>query len=227
MSTRASVLAAAIAFGAPACGQERDAPKETAPKPEGTGTLVGVWPEKWTCDLIATPEKIAELIGGTAQIMDSQFPTPPGVPKPCNYVARVDGYEQGWTFDLDCRPDYKRRADTLFEQYTRTSADLVAAYKSESDARPIDVRPIEAATDPSVPPPDAAAPRRTPEEAFEVAVGARALDHHGQGLLFIDDDAPCYVRVVGPTAERRLAVAKHVAQHLTLATAPMTPRAAP
>ena len=34
--------------------------------------------------------------------------------------------------------------------------------------------------------------------AHEVEVGRRALDHHGQGLLFVDDDSPCYVPIVGP-----------------------------
>jgi hypothetical protein len=44
--------------------------------------------------------------------------------------------------------------------------------------------------------------------------------------LFIDDDAPCYVRVVGPEADRRMALARHLVSALTPATAPMTPRAA-
>jgi hypothetical protein len=211
-----------------ACGQEREPSQASSTKePQGTGTLVGVWPEKWTCEHIATAETVGGLVGGTAEKQETQFPTPPGVAKPCNYVAVVDGFEQGWTFDLDCRPDYKRRADALFAQYTRTSGELVAAFRAAADARPIETRDVEPATDPQGPTPDAAPPRRAPEDAFEVAVGARALDHHGQGLLFIDDDAPCYVRVVGPSAERRLALAQHVAQKLTLATAPMTPRAAP
>lgn len=38
-----------------------------------------------------------------------------------------------------------------------------------------------------------------PEPAAEVAIGAKGLDY-GQGLIFIDDDAPCYVHVTGKDA---------------------------
>jgi hypothetical protein len=65
---------------------------------------------------------------------------------------------------------------------------------------------------------------RAPEEATVVQVGARGLDHHGQGLLFLDDDAPCYVRIVGPDSVRRLSLAQLIAKNLTFANAPMTPR---
>ena len=67
-------------------------------------------------------------------------------------------------------------------------------------------------------------PIHAPSGAVDVEVGAKGLDHHGQGLLFIDDDAPCYVRVVGPDAQRRLALARAIAKNLTFANAPMTPR---
>jgi hypothetical protein len=39
-------------------------------------------------------------------------------------------------------------------------------------------------------------------------------------LLFLDDDAPCYVRVIGPGADRRLALARLVAGRLERRTAP-------
>ena len=115
----------------------------------------------------------------------------------------------------------KQRADALFAQYTRTSGELIEQYNAASDAGPT----------PGVKPEPRQgfrrrhrAIQRAPEAAAEVPVGAKALDHHGQGLLFIDDDAPCYVRVVGPDAARRLALAKHIAKNLTFANAPMTPR---
>ena len=53
------------------------------------------------------------------------------------------------------------------------------------------------------------------------------LDHHGRGLIFIDDDAPCYVRVIGQDSTKRLELAKLVAKNLTFANAPMTPRPFP
>ncbi|MFN0253182.1 MAG: hypothetical protein ACKV2T_40285, partial [Kofleriaceae bacterium] len=100
---------------------------------------------------------------------------------------------------------------------------LVEQYNIASDAAPVpDPAPkkepgknVDAGID---------APQRAPEEASAVQVGAKGLDHHGQGLLFIDDDAPCYIRVVGPDKERRLALALHIAKNLTFANAPMSPR---
>jgi hypothetical protein len=63
--------------------------------------------------------------------------------------------------------------------------------------------------------------------AEAVSVGREAMDHHGQALIFIDDDAPCYVRVNGPTAEGRLGLGKLIAERLRPETAPMRPRPAP
>lgn len=64
---------------------------------------------------------------------------------------------------------------------------------------------------------------KTDAGVSDVEVGRQAVDHHGQAILFIDDDAPCYVRVHGPTAEGRLSLARLIAGKLTLANAPMTP----
>jgi hypothetical protein len=212
---RHTLLVVAIA-GAVGCGKDE---ASTAKKPsnnEGRGKLVGIYPEKWTCDQIATVEKVSELLGGPAHVNESPVLPPPGVPRPCNYM--VGEPPVPWTFDIDCREGYKQRADALFEQYQRTSGEMVNQYNIMADAKP-----IETGTKPAVD----AAPHRAPEAAREVPVGAKGLDHHGQGLLFIDDDAPCYVRVVGPDADRRLALAQHIVQALTLANAPMEPRAAP
>ena len=122
--------------------------------------------------------------------------------------------QEAWTFDVDCRESYQKLADALFEQYTQTSAELVDRYARE-------VGPGKTITT------DAGVALRAPEAAHEVPVGRRGLDHHGQGILFVDDDAPCYVRVVGPGAERRLAVAQLVARNLREANAPMTPHTTP
>ena len=63
----------------------------------------------------------------------------------------------------------------------------------------------------------------TGRDAGAVRVGRSGLDHAGGGLLFIDDDAPCYVRIVGPGREQRAEIARLVADRLTPKTAPMTP----
>jgi hypothetical protein len=56
--------------------------------------------------------------------------------------------------------------------------------------------------------------------ATPVRVGESGLDHNNVSLLFIDDNTPCYVRVLGPTAPERLAIATLIAERLTEKTAP-------
>ena len=56
--------------------------------------------------------------------------------------------------------------------------------------------------------------------ARSVAVGREGLDHHGVQLLFIDDDAACYVRVQARDEADRLALGTLVAERLTRRNAP-------
>lgn len=204
-----------------ACGKS-DAPAKAPTTKETTARLAGIWPEQWTCDHVGSEAEIGQAVGGKARLIDGVGAPPAGVPRPCSYVVDVGTADpEAWTFDIDCRDSYKQKADALFAQYEQDSTDMVALYNAVTDAataKPA-VKPTPGELD--------AAPHRAPEAAHPVPIGARGLDHHGQGLLFIDDDAPCYVRVVGPDADRRLALARLVVSRLTLANAPMTPRAAP
>lgn len=174
--------------------------------------LAGVYPDQWKCDSVATPDQLAAVLGNPVRAMDTPMSMPKGLPHPCNYEVASTPPEY-WTFDLDCRDGMKKRADALFDQYRQTSADLVQSYNELADAG-------------AIKPTDAGIVIHAPTGAIDVQVGAKGLDHHGQGLLFIDDDAPCYVRVVGKDAGRRLALARLLANNLTFANAPMTPRAA-
>lgn len=56
-----------------------------------------------------------------------------------------------------------------------------------------------------------------------VMVGRSGIDHQDSVLLFIDDDAPCYGRVLGPGADKRLALARVVAGKLRESNAPTRP----
>jgi hypothetical protein len=171
--------------------------------------LAGVYPDQWRCDSIASLETIGRLLGGTAKALDSALPPPHGVPHPCSYEILTPEPEY-WTFDVDCRDGMKQRADALFAQYRDDSSEAVARY---------------AQLDAGVGKPGDAGVARAPEPAVSVAVGAKGLDHHGEGLIFIDDDAPCYVRVTGKDAARRLELARLIAKNLTPDNAPMVPRA--
>ncbi|HET9619822.1 MAG TPA: hypothetical protein VFP84_00550 [Kofleriaceae bacterium] len=222
-----------------ACNNDGAAAKEPPPAPPPT--LAGVYPDKWKCESIASLDALSAVLGGPVRPIDSPISVPSGVPRPCNYEVTVgevsapapagsgsqvaDGAAQRgleyWTFDVDCRDRMKERADALFAQYQKTSQDLIDAYaaaQAAAKAKPAKRKPGE----PAAPGVDIAPP--TP--AVDVAVGAKGLDHHGQGLIFIDDDAPCYVRVVGRDAQRRLELARLLAKNLTFGNAPMTPRAA-
>lgn len=173
--------------------------------------LVGVEVDRWTCDLIATPAMISQTLGIPARGVDSTLGSAPGTPKPCNFVAEGAAPE-AWSFDLDCRDTALKTAEKLFVEYAARNEELIAQW--------------DASTGGKVGKDDAGVEQHAVAAPFEVQVGKKALDHHGQAILFIDDDTPCYARVAGPDPERRLLVAKLVAQKLTPATAPMRPRPA-
>jgi hypothetical protein len=197
-----------------ACSSEGGVSKQQEKTTESQRKLAGVFPDRFQCDSILKAEQVAELLGAVkAHKLDNAISPPKGIAQPCNYEVTMQTAMEYWTYDFDCRDHYKERADKLFEQYKRTSAELVSQYDQMSDAG-------------LVKPTDAGIVIKRPDDAVEVQVGAKALDHHGQGLLFIDDDAPCYVRVIGPEAARRLALAQAVAKNLTFMNAPMDPRPA-
>jgi hypothetical protein len=185
------------------------------PKAGSDRHLAGVYPDKFKCESILTDDAVGQLLGGTAHPLDSSMRPPTGIAYPCNYQVTAEGSVEYWTFDFDCRDGMKQRADALFAQYKSGSTDMVDQYNALADAGQIK------------PDKDAGVAIHAPSGATEVDVGAKGLDHHGQGLIFVDDDAPCYVRVVGPDAQRRLALARAIAKNLTFANAPMTPRPFP
>lgn len=207
------LLASLVGALAPGCDKgEPKADPSSKRTDEGVSTVkvAGVYPEQFECKSIATTDVLGQVLGAPTRAIDSAASVPRGLPRPCTYEVAAATPEY-WTFDFDCRPDYKKRADALFEQYKQINADRIEQYNALSDAG---VKP----------PNDAGVEYKAPGTATEVAVGAKALDHNDQGVLFIDDDAPCYVRVIGPDATRRLELAKLVAKNLTLQNAPMTPR---
>jgi len=61
-------------------------------------------------------------------------------------------------------------------------------------------------------------------DAKAVHVGSSGLDYKDSALLFIDDDAPCYGRVLGPTADGRKQLAQLVSVRLNERTAPTSLR---
>ena len=209
---RSSWCLVALALGGLAgCKDDGSAAATQKAKDQEPKKLAGVYPDKFQCDSILSLDQVGALLGGQAHVLDSASSVPRGIAHPCNYEVTVNGAGEYWTYDFDCRDGAKQRADKLFEQYKTGSSDIIEQYDALVDAG-------------AVKPNDAGISISRPEPATEVDVGAKGLDHHGQGLIFVDDDAPCYVRVVGPNAAHRLALAQAIAKNLTFANAPMTPR---
>jgi len=190
-------------------GCKDDGAAATDPRAAPPRQLAGVYPETWRCQSIATTDALGTLLGGATRPLDSAAPVERGLPHPCLYEVQTRELEF-WSFDIDCRDGMKQRADALFAQYKERSREAIEQFNARGSA--------------AARPRDAGVELHPPEPAVEVAVGAKGLDHRGQGLIFIDDDAPCYIRVVGKDAARRLELAKLIATRLTFANAPMTPR---
>jgi hypothetical protein len=189
----------------------KDPPPPAEAKVTTTAKVAGIEPDVWKCDVVATTDTLAAMLGGAVHALDSAIAPPHGVPHPCNYVVDTTP-QQSWTFDVYCRDDYKQQADALFAQYRADSDDLTTRFDAAAKAGALKN--------------DAGVTYLPPERAADVAVGAKGLDHHGRGLIFIDDDAPCFVRVVGLDPGKRLDLARLIATTLTYANAPMTPRPA-
>jgi hypothetical protein len=199
-----------VIFALVGCESNAASPKDKE-APEGpTKKLAGVFPDRFECASITSTEALGQILGAATRAIDSPSSVPRGLPRPCTYEVAATTPEY-WTYDFDCRDGYKQRADALFDQYKQFNADRIAKYNEVTDAG-------------TVKPSDAGIEYKHPGVSIDVSVGAKGLDHNDQGLIFIDDDAPCYVRVIGPDATRRLELAKVVAKNLTFANAPMTPR---
>jgi hypothetical protein len=193
-------------------GSSTSQKQEKSTEPERK--LAGVFPDRFDCTTILKDSELAALLGAVAvNKIDNPSSVPRGIAQPCNYQVSMKDVMEAWSFDFDCRDGFKERADALFKQYKQNNAEMIEEFNKAADA--------------GIKPTDGGPPPKAVEGAVEVDVGSKGLDHHGQAILFIDDDAPCYVRVNGPDQVRRLELAKAVAKNLTYANAPMTPRAFP
>jgi hypothetical protein len=186
--------------------------KEVTPD-EPVGKLAGVWPKDFQCSSIAAPAALTQLLGGEVKQAESPMTSPKGVAAPCVYEVLRDNMVELWQFDFDCRDNYKTLFEKLVEQYKRQNTEMIADWNYRADAGLFK-------------PTDAGAEYNRPGDPVDVQIGAQGLDHHGTATIFLDDDAPCYVRVAGKDGARRLELAKLVAKNLTFQNAPMTPRAA-
>lgn len=211
MTLRSVLLGFGICLVGIGCKSDAAGPKEKKVD-EPVMQLAGVWPERFKCNTVTSDEALGAVLGGVVKQVDNPVQMPKGLASPCKYeVVLEDKSVELWSFDFDCRDNYKTTADALFEQYTQRNNDLIAEWNKLSDAG-------------AIKPNDAGIVNKAPGAPTEVQVGAKGLDHHGNSLLFIDDDAPCYVRISGIDEARRLELGKLLAKNLTYMNAPMEPR---
>lgn len=185
-------------------------PKEKGDEPPRQ--LAGVWPKSFDCSTIAAIEALAPILGGEVKQTESPMIMPKGIAAPCVYDVTREGAVEQWQFDFDCRDNYQSQYDKLVEQYRKQNLEMIADWNQKADAGVFK-------------PNDAGVTYNRPGDPTPVEVGQKGIDHHGQAIIFLDDDAPCYVRVAGKDAARRLILAKLIAKNLTFQNAPMTPRA--
>lgn len=202
-----------LVAAAGACKTDPGQQEQQTGKEEKAAQLAGVWPKDFQCGSIASTAALGQLLGGEVKQTESPMVMPKGVPAPCVYDVIHDNALEQWQFDFDCRDNYKATFDKLIEQYRKQNTEMIADWNTKADGGVFK-------------PNDAGIRYDRPGDPVDVPVGAKGLDHHGQALIFLDDDAPCYVRVAGRDATRRLELAKVVAKNLTPMNAPMTPRAA-
>lgn len=214
MSKHSAILSLLTAAAATAACKTEAGSSAAPEKSEPQAKLAGVWPQSFQCGSIASPEAIGQLLGGTVQPHDNPISTTKGLAAPCVYQVMRDGGVEQWQFDFDCRDNYKTTYDALIAQYTKQNNDMIADWNHRADGGLFK-------------PNDAGITYNRPGEPVEVPVGQKGLDHHGTAVIFLDDDAPCYARVAGKDATRRLELAKLVAKNLTFQNAPMTPRLPP
>lgn len=196
---------------ADACKTDAASSAKAQEPAESATKLAGVWPTQFRCDSIASPADLTQLLGGEVRQTGNPIAATKGVPPPCMYDVLRDNLVEQWQFDFYCRDNYTTEYEGLVAQYQKQNLEMIADWNHKSDAGMFK-------------PNDAGIAYNRPGDPVAVEVGAKALDHHGQAVIFVDDDAPCFVRVAGKDTARRLELAKHLAKHLTFQNAPMTPR---
>jgi hypothetical protein len=190
--------------------EQADNKKSPAPKSVAKASY-GVSPDLFECDSVAPFAKVRALLGETTERTDSHFRPPHGVPRPCVYLRTVERPIEEPKDDKKHKKKKPRKkaADgevQMEKKQQMFSFDLDCRDSARQVAADLMKQYTANAGDAGV---------------EKVAIGKRGLDHHGVALIFIDDDTPCHVRVLGPDAEIRKALGGLVAKRLTKKTAPM------
>lgn len=210
--TKYSALCLAAA-AATACKTNAGSSEQKREQEEAVPQLAGVWPQQFKCDSIAAPAALEALLGGPLRRLENSISAQKGISPPCMYELTLATGTETWQFDFDCRNDYLATYDALVAQYRKQNTEMIADWNHKSDGGMFK-------------PNDAGIQYNRPGDPVEIEIGKQGFDHHGTAVIFLDDDAPCYVRVAGKDTARRHELARLVAKNLTVMNAPMTPRRA-
>ena len=224
---KANVVALLVLWG---CAQENpydpkhEAAKKAASMPKQPPKVVGIDPDKFDCTKFVSLEEIAKIAGGGEIVVDATgIATKAGTPAPCTYI-KPHKYTEAEIKQMEREEEARAkkamsgRDTTIAEEVAAWGKNLDKVYGISFDCRnPAQQEHLSWM----------AQLKAKPEsKARDVEVGkGGAIDHSGSHLIFLDDDTPCAVVVMGPDEPSRLALAQLVQGRLVLENAPMTPRA--
>lgn len=190
----------AAAATAAACGEQKNPYAVDPDKKPAKVDIIGVDPDKFDCQTLIPPEEVAPIAGGEVVFVPSSSTMPLGVPQPCHYLLK----DRPAPEDLDVNlgrelPAAKSQMWGIAFDCRVTAQDKATRLLKTYAAR---------------------------EDAKEVDIGKRALEHSNAQILFLDDKTPCAVTITGPDESARASLAALVDNKLTLKNCPMRPRAA-
>jgi len=150
----------------------------------------GLHPDDFECESVASGAAVGAALEREIIVETSSFEAPQGVPRACNYTARGAGFDEA---TKDAGPAAAQPTWSFDIDCRRTALRDGAALMTQY-AKNLDSKPLQ--------------------------IGKSAIDHRDVVLLLIDDDTPCYARVLGPGSANRIAIATIVAAGLKPETAP-------
>ena len=199
-----------------------------------TTNVVGIHPQGYKCEDLVTVAEVADALGGKVDKREVAFSPPPGTAEPCHYIRTIERMPEvnpdGTPKNPDGQPDGKKPEDNPDGKTGDPPEEAKPVMVQEPWSFDMDCREDALKTADALfeqykakPMNDAGA---VTNETGLVQIGRKAMDHHGQALIIVDDDTDCYLRVMGPASEGRLALGKLLTDKLVLKNAPMKPRPA-
>ncbi len=155
----------------------------------------GIHPDDFQCDQVVSGDAVSKAVNLQITVETSSFEPPTGVARACNYIGHSEDSEPTATTDA--------------------TADAGPAMAQQTWSFDVDCRATALDTGRSL-----LAQWGKDSGATALEIGKQAIDHRDVVLLLIDDDTPCYARILGPGQVNRKAIAKLLVAGLSRDNAP-------